>query len=305
MNYEMNKSLIFRFVVRRKNGQKIGETTVSSKNHFAAFQCDHPCHADITSDECVHSLPGYKNREYLQSKWDAMNEDRVITNALQPQYLRNYTETGFIKIKMPDELFQLLNDFYQPNKDSIVLEKWPASNPYINHWDAPPMMIWLPEQHSGSQLKNKIFDILTPILEEWSGTELERTDLYGMRVYKKGMFLENHVDRVATHVISTIMHVADSDDHHWPLEIQDHQGTFHNVTIAPGEMVLYESSTCPHGRPSKFEGEYYVNCFAHFRPKDWISQLRALHAEGKLEHFAGGQGTDAAWRQPVEPKDEL
>jgi hypothetical protein len=38
----------------------------------------------------------------------------------------------------------------------------------------------------------------------------------------------------------------------WPLLILDHQDKEHNVTMVPGEMVLYESARALHGRPSTY-----------------------------------------------------
>ena len=35
----------------------------------------------------------------------------------------------------------------------------------------------------------------------------------------------------------------------WPLLILDHDGNEHNVTMAAGDMVLYESAKLLHGRP--------------------------------------------------------
>eukprot|EP00466_Bigelowiella_natans_P013838 jgi/Bigna1/89476/estExt_fgenesh1_pg.C_500016 len=264
-----------KFVFRTNNGQFIGDVTVEHKSQFTAPTCDHPCHTQYGGKACLESLEGYRNHDNLKATWNKQNEERKLANLHQPQHLKNFTEFGFEKRPIPPEVWEIVNGYYQANKDSIVLEKWPASNPYINHWEAVPMMIWLPELHSGDQTKQMIFDGLRPHLEEWSGVELEQTDMYGMRVYKNNTFLENHVDRIGTHVVSVIMHVADSGDHEWPLNIFDHNGKEHNVTIKAGEMVLYESATCVHGRPSKYLGDYYVNAFAHFRPKGkWVQFLR-------------------------------
>src|SRR5690606_38959837 len=32
------------------------------------------------------------------------------------EYIRNYTETGFIKTRLPDDLFQKISDFYHKNR---------------------------------------------------------------------------------------------------------------------------------------------------------------------------------------------
>ncbi|GAB5365632.1 hypothetical protein AAMO2058_001074700 [Amorphochlora amoebiformis] len=293
-----------RFVFRKPDGTKVSETVAEVESKFHAIQCEHPCHVDYGGAECIQSLEGVRLKSTLQGAWDDMNHERILVNEAQPSALINFTETGFEKMPIPENVWSILNKYYQDNKNSIVLEKWPSTNPYINHWEGHPMMIWLPELHTGNPIKQQIFDGLRPVLEKWSGKKLEQTDMYGMRVYKKNLYLENHVDRLSTHVVSCIMHIDDSGDHEWPLNILSHDGKEHNVTIKPGEMVLYESATCPHGRPSKFQGDYYVNAFAHFRPTDWIDTLKRLNKEGKITKWSKGPGEiDQLWQKGVH--DEL
>jgi hypothetical protein len=44
-------------------------------------------------------------------------------------------------------------------------------------------------------------------------------------------------------------------------------GIRENITMVPGDMVLYESTTLPHGRPVAFKGTVFRNIFVHFSPK--------------------------------------
>ena len=57
---------------------------------------------------------------------------------------------------------------------------------------------------------------------------------------------------------------VDSD---WPLQIYDNNGTLDEVTLAPGEMVWYESARLVHGRVEKLNGSAFENIFVHFMPK--------------------------------------
>jgi hypothetical protein len=41
-------------------------------------------------------------------------------------------------------------------------------------------------------------------------------------------------------VSSCIINVDQDVDEPWPLEVYDHNGKAHNVTMVPGDMVLYE-----------------------------------------------------------------
>ena len=45
-------------------------------------------------------------------------------------------------------------------------------------------------------------------MERWSGKQLKHSAIYGIRVYRRGSMLHNHVDRSDTHIISAIVNVA-------------------------------------------------------------------------------------------------
>eukprot|EP01034_Spumella_vulgaris_P024333 gene24334-30656_t len=74
-----------------------------------------------------------------------------------------------------------------------------------------------------------------------------------------------------THVISSIVHIAheyDNDDEPWPIQIEDHNGKLHSVSLEPGEMLFYESAVCVHGRQRLLKGKYYGSIFLHYQPVD-------------------------------------
>jgi prolyl 4-hydroxylase len=50
------------------------------------------------------------------------------------------------------------------------------------------------------------------------------------------------------------------------LEVYDRHDRAVNVTMEPGDMVLYESGSLMHGRPFPLKGNYYANIFIHFEP---------------------------------------
>ena len=57
---------------------------------------------------------------------------------------------------------------------------------------------------------------------------------------------------------SAIIQVAQDVDEPWPIEVVSHDGRRHNVTMEPGDMILYESHTVLHGRPYPLKGKFYV-----------------------------------------------
>lgn len=50
----------------------------------------------------------------------------------------------------------------------------------------------------------------------------------------------------------------------WPLDILDHKGARHMVTVVPGEMIMYEGASCAHGREEPLNGDWFANMFVHF-----------------------------------------
>ena len=114
-------------------------------------------------------------------------------------------------------------------------------------------------------------DTFNAILTKWIEykSPLVHTATYGIHKYLRGSHLGNHYDKKNTHVISAIIHLDDASDKPWNLYIEDHHFRPHNVTMEYGDIVLYESTTCLHGRPEPFEGESHCNMYVHFKPERW------------------------------------
>lgn len=208
--------------------------------------------------------------EDIQNQAAATENARLTTLSNQPKQIPFYTKVGFQKRRIPEDLFKKLLTYYHRNKDNISVEKWSPGSTFVNQRESPPLMATLPEQFAGSKMKREIFDSLKPILEEWSGVdELLPTSCYGIRLYPRGSILRNHVDTGSTHIISAIMNIDQQVDEPWPLNIYDHDGNAHDILMEPGDMVLYESATCSHGRPTRFNGRLFANAFVHFKPSDF------------------------------------
>lgn len=94
---------------------------------------------------------------------------------------------------------------------------------------------------------------------------MTQCSLYGIRIYTENSVLATHVDRLPL-VSSAIINVAQDVDEPWPIEVYGHDGKATNVTMEPGDMVMYESHSVLHGRPFPLKGRYYANIFVHFEP---------------------------------------
>mmetsp|Transcript_20580 Transcript_20580/g.23857 ORF Transcript_20580/g.23857 Transcript_20580/m.23857 type:complete len:473 (-) Transcript_20580:131-1549(-) len=211
---------------------------------------------------CLDFYPKNK-RSCLQTE-----QDRVEMSKRQPASMQNYTDIGFKKIRVPDKLWSLLSDFCEKNKDKKSFEVWNKGNTYVNHWAAPTFMVSVENSSlrgGGSNLKQDIWDAARDTLEDWTGEELTQCSLYGIRVYTEGAVLAPHVDRLPL-VSSAIVNIAQDVDEPWPIEVYGHDGRAYNVTMEPGDMVLYESRSLIHGRPFALKGKYFANVFIHFEP---------------------------------------
>jgi prolyl 4-hydroxylase len=73
------------------------------------------------------------------------------------------------------------------------------------------------------------------------------------------------IDRLPL-VLSAIINVDQDVDEPWPLEVYGRDGIAVNVTMVPGDMLLYESHSIIHGRPFPLHGRFMANMFVHFEP---------------------------------------
>ena len=87
-------------------------------------------------------------------------------------------------------------------------------------------------------VRTMIHDQLLASHQEWVKEPLLKSFIYGIRSYTKGATLTSHVDRIATHHISSII-IVDKDlacgcsnkpeAEDWPLDIQGHDGEWYKV----------------------------------------------------------------------------
>lgn len=198
---------------------------------------------------------------------EAGDDFRMQMNTFQPMSMRNYTKMGFRKIKAPEGVFSRIKDFWEANKDGAKTE-WHDLNTYHNMWEAPPDLCNIQDNHlpfGGAAVQAEIWEEARRVLEEWTGMHLAPCSMWGIRIYHNNSILATHVDRNPL-VSSAIINVAQDVDEPWPLEVWGHDGLPYNVTMEPGDMVLYESHSILHGRPFPMRGRTFANIFLHFEP---------------------------------------
>lgn len=158
--------------------------------------------------------------------------------------LPRFASEGFKVMDAPKELWQRLRANYQAHKNTPNIENFPNGHLHVDEAHKP-RFIGNAEQQ---RLNDEVTAALKPICEAWSNVSLIPTSTYGVRVYTNGSTLFMHADTAGTHIISAILHIDDDLDEPWPLEIEDHQGKLHALSLQPGQMVLYESATQFHSR---------------------------------------------------------
>ena len=181
-------------------------------------------------------------------------------NSIQPLYVPKYTDMGFEKIKLSDEVFDKIkntwnSEFEWPLSDEFKEIELDVIHNINNKIKTKSYLI------ANHVLNSYLHDNLKHILEDWSGEELQLTSVYGVRVYPDGSMLKRHVDKYQTHIISAIINVDQKVNAPWPLQIYDDYGILHEVFLEPGEMCMYESARVVHGREKPLNGDYFANIF--------------------------------------------
>ena len=189
----------------------------------------------------------------------------------------------------------MIAKFWKDN-EHLAETEWKALNPYHNMWAAPPKLVNVQDSKflgGGVDLQTQIWESSRKVMEEWTGMHLAPCSMWGVRIYYNDSILAPHVDRNPL-VTSAIINVAQDVDEDWPLEVWGHDGKPYNISMKPGDMVLYESHSILHGtsfilyqildsslsqtssnvhtfntltgRPFPMRGRFYANIFVHFEP---------------------------------------
>ena len=194
----------------------------------------------------------------------------------------NFTEYGWGLTRAPRDLVRALSESLRaglasndtPMEEDAMAAFASSEEEYPLR---PPLMI------HDSHLNDRAMIELRGIHEAWSGVRLIPNNAYGLRVYGNMSRLPMHVDETNTHVISSILHVGhDPNGTPWPLVIEDLHGNTNVVYLEEGDMLLYESSKCFHGRPRRYDGRWYSSLFTHYYPAEWDGERIVMDAHYRV-----------------------
>lgn len=217
--------------------------------------------------------------DYLQGCKDYFKDDscdkserhRISMCVDQPRISQNFTTLGFAKIRAPlairKPLKALWDEYYLGGE---VEERVPAGNTFTNQWQQYSY-VWN-TNNDGLNLQRELMEAVRPILEKWTGVTLSPALLFGIRYYIKQAVVAPHVDK-APLVVSAIFNVGQEVEEPWPLELIGHDGMAYNLTLEPGDMVLYEGHSVIHGRPFQLNGTFVADVYFHFEPHGYSERL--------------------------------
>jgi prolyl 4-hydroxylase len=233
-------------------------------------------------------MPVKKGKKIVITKWFRENhynplEDQKLSlmthnNKTFSTYndLPKYSSNGFKIIKCPSDAWNLIMEGYKVLKNNIKEEQFVGKEHVIKGEGNTSDLMSFDEIPT---LRNLILEKLKPTHEEFCKENIEPVALYGIRSYNRGSTLINHRDRPQTHHVSSIIIVDKDLDcgcsptkgtiNDWPLDIQDHEGNWHQIYAEIGDMILYESAVCEHGRNQPFLGNWFRSCFAHYKLSDY------------------------------------
>lgn len=233
----------------------------------------------------------------------------AYVNTINSMLSSNYTQYGWGITRAPPQTLRAIYGYIQSTVgttttttvDSILDEvsiselPWEEDDQIIDTAASPsdqearllrPKYLKLPPEIISMALQ----DVL-PIVQAWVGEDipLVATTAYGLRIYQNTSRLLMHTDFRTTHIIGGILHIGHDTAEPWPLVIEGLDGTTNQVNLQPGDLLLYESSKCWHGRLRRMDGKWYTSLYLHYRPeydhrsgKTWSDQVDEM--EWKIHH---------------------
>lgn len=242
----------------RENEWNPAEDIKLSIEYHKKLKKDQNKDTDIENKEFINVIKKRPNTNIQQ------NTD--IIKFKNKEDLPKLSNLGFEILRVPPKTWNLIQDTYKLLESKKIKENWEGIEKiiYDDNGNAPVDILSL-DQYSG--IKDVIIDNLQPLHELFIGykEKIQPMFIYGIRSYKHGAKLATHTDKIATHHVSSIIIVDTKLNKEWPLDIQGHDGRWYKVYAEPGDMILYESAVCLHGRSEAFDGEYFRNMFVHYK----------------------------------------
>ena len=214
-------------------------------------------------EQFTHDRLDYYNNHFLRGCADSFGEElclrsereRIEMSKRQPPTMRNMTKgLGFHKTKVPKDMFEMLLDFWNNNRQEARTEEWSAGSTYFNHWESAPTVVRVDNETLegvGHELTQTVWDGLRPIISHWTGQELQEASMYGIRIYHTDAVLATHVDRNPL-VSSAIINVAQDVDEPWCVILREGYVAFDCCPLCSNNSLshFHVTTTTGHWRSS-------------------------------------------------------
>lgn len=187
---------------------------------------------------------------------------------VQPALVKHFHNTGYLKKRIPHFVYNALTTLFEENQDKIKTDNMP---PHFSVWNGDEVDTLRIDIKDGTA---KLFhDYLMPMAERFCDCKLksnmEDEAITRLRIYTTGNKIRMHTDEVSSgNIIGIILHYTRDlgGAGNWPFQLIDHNGNQQVIMMNPGDLVVFESSSLPHGRPTYFRGRYFVNTFLYYTP---------------------------------------
>ena len=140
---------------------------------------------------------------------------RIQKELLQSKRMPAYTQNGYAKMKIPSQLYELINEakvgskIVTENCNDVLQNCERVKEDGTMEWKNNSQMLLIKQSSYYSLIETEILLSLRPILESWSGQKLSKDHVvHGIRRYLRGAYFMSHVDRLPTHIISAILQVG-------------------------------------------------------------------------------------------------
>jgi hypothetical protein len=182
------------------------------------------------------------------------NRPYIEYNPSDLQKITRATKKGFQVVDVPPAVFSVLSAFY--DRSQLKEESYPGKENYSKE------VSYVQDINQHPEMINFIKKTMLDIHEEWCGRKLKPAVVYGVRSYSNNTIFNAHFDRQDTHHVASSITLG--KDAPWNLNIQDHDRQWWGVDVEPGQMIMFESGCCMHGRLDKYQGTYFDNLYTHF-----------------------------------------
>ena len=215
--------------------------------------------SSVSVSESEVRLQGYKERGYQwpipefvpnTPGWNKLMQDRLeqistieddaerfkgyTTTLYSGMVIQNYTEYGFARTRISDSLLQELQQGIVDGFENRVNEGYTPSITGNQAWHI-----------QRDDLTAKVEAELHEKIEEWGKVDLDLTYVYGLRLFRNTTTIKMHLDKKGSHALGYVLHVGASEDYNptedpWPFLIEDFHGRTHEITMVPGDLILFE-----------------------------------------------------------------